>query len=177
MHEKAEKAVENLFGEFLQAVLVETEKDALKTIEFLNQNKFGRVAVLVQSSKFKVQSSKPKTKNQKLKSFRFLGFPTIWQKHLSEIFPREMSAEFVENFEKLKIKPNENFVNFEGDLNFGGKLFVGGKAQTNEKNSSLLAFKRELRELDAATAKLSKEIEKTEKETEKARKILAEKEE
>ena len=35
--EKAEKAVENLFGSFLQAVIVETEADARKTIGFLNQ--------------------------------------------------------------------------------------------------------------------------------------------
>ncbi len=177
VEEKAEKAVENLFGSFLQAVIVETEKDALKTIEFLNQNKFGRVAVLVQSSKFKVQSSKTKNQKPKTKIGSLLGISDEFAKTLSDIFPREMSAEFVEDFEKLKVKTNENFVNSEGDLNFGGKLFVGGKAQTNEKNSSLLAFKRELRELDSATAKLSKEIERTEKETEKARKILAEKEE
>ncbi|MEO6589663.1 MAG: chromosome segregation protein SMC [Pyrinomonadaceae bacterium] len=178
VEEKAEKAVENLFGNYLQAVIVETEKDALKTLEFLNQNKFGRVAVLVQSSKSKVQSSKSKTQNSKLKIQNLLGASDDLLNTLSEIFPREMSAEFVENFDKLKFKVGENYIDSEGDLNFGGKFFVGGsKVQTNEKNSSLLAFKRELRELDSATQKLSKEIEKTEKETEKARKILAEKEE
>ncbi|CAN5826296.1 hypothetical protein BH20ACI4_BH20ACI4_32860 [soil metagenome] len=177
VEEKAEKAVENLFGAYLQAVIVETEKDALKTLEFLNQNKFGRVAVIVQSAKCIVQSSKTKTQNSKLKIQNLLGISDEFAKTLSEIFPREMAAEFVENFEKVKIKTDANFVNSEGDLNFGGKLFVGGKAQTNEKNSSLLAFKRELRELDSATAKLAKEIEKAEKETERARKVLAEKEE
>ncbi len=175
VEEKAEKAVENLFGNYLQAVIVETEQDALKTLEFLNQNKFGRVALLVQSAKCKVQSSK--TQNSKLKIQNLLGVSDELAETLSEIFPREMAAEFVDDFSKIKIKANENYVDAEGDVNFGGKLFVGGKAQTNEKNSSLLAFKRELRELDSATQKLSKEIEKAEKETEKARKILAEKEE
>ena len=175
--EKAEKAVENLFGAFLQAVLVETEKDALKTIEFLNQNKFGRVAILVFNAKAQGRKDAKVNKKGKENVLNLIGVSSDLAKTLSEIFPREMSAEFVETFAKLKIKPTENYVDAEGDLNFGGKLFVGGKVQTNEKNSSLLAFKRELRELDAATAKLAKEIEKAEKETEKARKILSEKEE
>lgn len=177
VEEKAEKAIENLFGNYLQAVIVESEKDALKTIEFLNQNKFGRVAVLVQSAKRKVQSSKAKTLNSKSKIENLIGVSDELAETLAEIFPREMSAEFVEDFANSKLKASENYVDSEGDLNFGGKLFVGGKAQTNEKNSSLLAFKRELRELDSATQKLSKEIEKAEKESEKARSFLSEKEE
>ena len=79
VEEKAEKAVENLFGNYLQAVIVETEKDALKTIEFLNQNKFGRVAVLVQSSKSKVSKfQNQKSKTQKPKSDRFSEYQTIY---------------------------------------------------------------------------------------------------
>ncbi len=177
VEEKAEKAVENLFGAYLQAVIVETEKDALKTIEFLNQNKFGRVAILVFNAK--AQSGKDAKVNKKGKEsvMNLLGVSSDLANMLAEIFPREMSAEFVENFKKSKIKPNENFVSSDGDLNFGGKLFVGGKAHTNEKNFSLLAFKRELRELDSAVQKFSKEIERAEKESEKARKVLAEKEE
>ena len=65
----------------------------------------------------------------------------------------------------------------EGDLAFGRKLFVSGKANANEKNSSLLAFKRELRELETAVKNLTKETEKAEKETAKARAKLAEREE
>ncbi len=177
VEEKAEKAVENILGNYLQAVIAETETDALKTIEFVNQNKFGRVAILVFNAK--TQSEKDAKVNKKVEEniLELIGVSSDLAKTLSEIFPREMSAEFLDNFDSLKSKPDENFVNSEGDLNFGGKLFVGGKAQTNEKNSSLLAFKRELRELGAATQKLSKEIEKNENETEKARKILAEKEE
>jgi len=177
VEEKAEKAVENLFGAFLQSVIVESENDALKTIEFLNQNKFGRVAILVQSSKLKVQGSKTAAQSPKPKIQNLIGVSDELAETLSEVFPREMSMEFVEDFAKSNLKASENYVDSEGDLNFGGKLFVGGKAQTNEKNSSLLAFKRELRELDSATQKLSKEIERTENETEKARKILSEREE
>ncbi len=66
--EKAEKAVENLFGNFLQTVLVESAEDARKTIEFLNKNNVGRISVLVQSSKSEVQSPKSKVKVQNPKT-------------------------------------------------------------------------------------------------------------
>jgi chromosome segregation protein len=177
VEEKAEKAVENLFGAFLQTVLVETEEDARKTIEYLNKNNVGRIAVLIQNSKFKIQNSKPKTKNRKPKIADFLNISEDFAVVLEEIFTREMSAQVVEDFDEIKVKSDENFVNLDGDFVFGGKLFVGGKANSNEKNSSLLAFKRELRELEKQSEKLAKETEKSEKETEKARRILTEKEE
>ena len=161
----------------MQAILVQSEKDALKTIGFLNQNNFGRVAVLVVSSKVQIPNSKSKTQNSKSKIGNLLGVSDELAKTLAEIFPREMAAELVEDFEKLKSKNGESFVSADGDLNFGGKLFVGGTPQTGEKNSSLLAFKRELRELESASQKLSKEIEKAEKSAEKSRRNLAEKEE
>ncbi len=186
--EKAEKAVENLFGAFLQTILVESEDAARKTIRFLNENKLGRIALLVQSpkskvqspkaevqsSKFKVQSSNTKNQSQKIKDF--LGVSAEFVELLAEIFPREMNAQLVESFENLNIKDNEIFVTFDGDLAFGGKLLVCGKVNASEKNTSLLAFKRELRELAGGVEKLNKEIEKAAKETAKAREVLAEKE-
>jgi chromosome segregation protein len=177
--EKAEKAVENLFGAFLQTILVESEKDALKTIEYLNKNNFGRIAVLVFSGQRSAVSKKqrPKTKDQKPKIADFLGVSDDFAATLEEVFPQEMSARLVEDLDKIKAKTGESFVDFEGDFVFGGKLFVSGKANSNEKNSSLLAFKRELRELEKQSEKLSKEIERAESETEKARANLAEQEE
>ena len=177
VEEKAERAVENLFGAFLQTVLVETEADARKTIDYLNANNVGRIAVLVQSSKLKSQSSKPKAKNQKPKIADLLGVAPDFAAALETVFPREMSAQLVADFEGIKIQTDESLVNFEGDLNYGGLLFVGGKAGSGEKNSSLLAFKRELRELEKRSEKLAAETEKSEKETEKARANLTEREE
>ncbi len=174
--ERAEKAVENLFGSYLQTVLVESEEAARKTIRYLNENNLGRIAVLVQSSKFKVQSSKPKTENRKSQIANFLGTNADFIELLAKTFPREMAARLVEDLEKLNAKYDETFVSFDGDLNFGGKLFVGGKANANEKNASLLAFKRELRELGNATEKLSEEVAKAEKDASKTREILVEKE-
>ena len=176
--ETAEKAVENLFGNYLQTVLVESEADALKTIRYLNENNLGRLSVLVQSSKSKVQSPKSgkKIADQTSQISNLIGVSDDFAELLMQVFPREMAANLIEKFDKTNAETDEILVNHNGDLNVGGKLFVGGKANANEKNTSLLAFKRELRELEKAITTLNAEIEISEKKSEKARKILTEKE-
>ncbi|CAN5681457.1 chromosome segregation protein SMC [soil metagenome] len=187
--EKAEKAVENLFGSFLQTILVESVEDAQKTISFLNENNLGRISILVLSpvkaqrrkgaeieGKSGIKDQKPKTKDRKPKTEGFLGISDEIAEILMEVFPREMSAQIVGNLDEIKAETDEIFATFDGDLNFGGKLFVSGKSNANEKNTSLLAFKRELRELKTNSEKFGKEIEKAGKETEKVRLSLVEKE-
>ncbi|MEP7039190.1 MAG: chromosome segregation protein SMC, partial [Acidobacteriota bacterium] len=177
--EKAEKAVENLFGNFLQTVLVKSAEDARKTIAYLNENNVGRIAVLVFDAKTQrrkdAKNNNQRSNNKERNIENSLGISDEFAEFLEEIFPREMSAKLIEDFEYSE-KSDEIFATFTGDLNFGGKLFVGGKANANEKNNSLLAFKRELRELRSNSETLSEEIKKAEKETEKVRKILVEKE-
>ena len=174
--ERAEKAVESLFGSYLQSVLVETEADAHKTLAYLTANNIGRIAVLVvkriSDSKFQISNSKPKNRIAHL-----IGISDDFAEILTATFPREMAAELVENFDNATSENDNIFVSFEGDLLIGGKLFVGGKTNTNDKNSSLLAFKRELRELEKDANKLGIEIEKSQAETENARKVLSEREE
>ena len=172
VEKQAEKAVENIFGSFLQAILVDSEADANKILEYLNDNKLGRTAILVQSSKFKVQSSKAGNQKPKTSLINYLGVSEDFAELLKQTFPRETAAQIVENLEKVKAEINEFYVTFGGDLLINGKLFVSGR--TNEK--SVLSFKRELRELAGESAKLSKEVEKAEKETSKARRILEDKE-
>ncbi len=188
--EKVEKAVENLFGAFLQTVLVESETDAQKTVEYLKKSNLGRIAVLVfpaKSQSRKVAKSEPRAaatglnnttefSNPKSKIQDLLGVSDDFAEVLAEVFPREMSLELVENLSDKIAESNVNLIDSEGDFIFGGKLFVSGKTNANEKNSSLLAFKRELRELETTIKDLTKETEKSEKETEKARRNLAEKE-
>lgn len=174
--EQAEKAVENLFGNYLQTVLVESEEAARKTIRFLDENNLGRISVLVENRKSKIGNQKSKIDKRKQKTEDVLGTTDEFVALLEQVFPREMSAQLTESLEKIKAKDAEVFVTFGGDLNFGGKLFVGGKHNASEKNISLLAFKRELRELAGMAEKLNREIEKAEKEANKARAILAEKE-
>ncbi len=171
--ERAEKAVENLFGSYLQTILVASEDDARLTIRFTNENNLGRISILVCNSKSKVQSPKSKIQNE---IANFIGVSEEFAGLLAIGFSREMAARLVDDFEKSKAKNGEIYVGLGGDLNVGGKLFVGGRQNANEKNTSLLAFKRELRELENAVKKLSVEVEKAEKNTSKAREILVEKE-
>jgi len=186
VEEHAEKAVENLFGNFLQTVLVATETEARKVSKYLNENNVGRIGILVSGRQSAVSSQQNKKDAKKVPSSKFqnpkskiqnlIGVSDDFADFLIEIFPREMSARVVENLDEIKTETTENFATFEGDLVVGGKLFVSGKAQRDEKNTSLLAFKRELRTLKTQNESLSKEIEKAEKETEKSRRILSEKE-
>lgn len=179
--EKVEKAIENLFGVYLQTVLVENEKDAQKIIRYLRENNLGRISILIKNSKIKVQNSESKIQNLKSKVQSsqikgFLGTSKEFAELLEETFPREMTAQLIENFDRAENKVDKMFINFDGDLSFGGKFFVVGKQNANEKNNSLLAFKRELRELKTVCQKLQKDIQKAENEANKTRRILAEKE-
>ncbi|MDQ3181158.1 MAG: chromosome segregation protein SMC, partial [Acidobacteriota bacterium] len=199
--EKAEKAVENLFGNFLQTVLVESAEDARKTIAYLNENNIGRIAILVFNARseppapaggfsernqenypqintdrhrFENKGQRSKDKERNLKDF--LGVSDEVAELLNEIFPREMAAQITENLDETKAESDEVFATFDGDLNFGGKLFVSGKPNANEKKISLLAFKRELRELETNSTVLGKKIEKAETGAERARFNLTKKE-
>lgn len=176
VEERAERAVENLFGTYLQAVLVETETDARQTFSYLNENNIGRIPVLVaESPKSKVQSPKSNKTNSNIAEL--IGVSEDFSAILKTLFPREMSAELVEKIEEVEEKSDGVFVDLVGNLLIDGKLFVGGKANANEKNNSLLAFKRELRELETLTENLAKDVESAERETEKVRKKVSEAEE
>jgi len=157
----------------LQTVLVESAEDARKTIAYLNENNLGRIAILVFNAKTQRRKD-AKDKEQTIKDF--LGVSDDLAEILTEVFPREMAAQIVEDLNKAKVNSDEIFADFDGDMNFGGKLFVSGKLNKGEKNSSLLAFKRELRELKTKSELSGKEIERAETETERARLYLTEKE-
>ncbi|MEZ5346216.1 MAG: chromosome segregation protein SMC [Pyrinomonadaceae bacterium] len=170
--QKAEKAVENLFGNYLQTVLVKSEKDAQKVVNFLNGNNLGRIPVLIFDPK--LESGSVSGSGDSISSF--LGVSKAFEDALSKIFPREMSAQVIENVEKINGKKADIFLTLNGDLVIGGKLYISGNSNAGEKNSSLLAFKRELRELAKDFERSKRETESAEKNYEKTREILASKE-
>ncbi len=145
--ERAEKAVESLFGSFLQTVLVETESDARKTARYLADNNLGRIAVLV-AGKLNGEKPRPAT-NPTDRIAELLGAPADLLALLAEVFPREMGARTIESLAESGASL-DSVVDAHGDIAFGGKLFIAGRSNAGEKNASLLAFKRELRELEAA---------------------------
>jgi chromosome segregation protein len=171
---KVEKAVELIFGNELQAVLVKTAADAKKVSQWLRENNVGRVNILVKNG---VSGVKSITKLSNPILMDFLGVTDDYREALLNAFPREMTSQVVESIGVASNNIDENFVSFDGDLCFGGTLFVSGKHNTNEKNTSLLAFKRELRELQSTNKSLTKNLAIAEAKVEEQKLNFAAKEE
>ncbi len=169
---KLEKAVENLFGNYLQTILVKSEKDAKLVVKFLNNNNLGRIPVLVFDPK--TQSGAAAAKNGGSVA-EFLGVSKDFVKALEDVFPREMAAKVVETVDNVNGK-GDVYLTLDGDLVIGGKLFISGSPNEGGKNSSLLAFKRELRGLEKGFKISKNEIEKATRSFESTQEILAQKE-
>lgn len=174
VEERAERAVESLFGGYLQTVLVESNADAAKVSKWVSENDTGRIATFVIGrSKFE----KTTASNGGSTIADQLGASPDLTAALSSVFPREMSAELVESLEAKEKKDADILIDYNGNTIIGGRLFVGGNPAADEKNSSLLAFKRELTGLSKAVDKLSKEIGKAEAKCQIDRGVLVDKEE
>jgi chromosome segregation protein len=171
---RIEKAVELIFGNDLQAVLVKNAAEAKKVSAWLKENNVGRISILAKEGGSK-QSSPAKSSHPMF--LDLLGVSADYRDALISGFPREMSSQVVESLNDISTQSGENFVTFDGDFCFGGNYFVSGKHNTNEKNTSLLAFKRELRELEATSKNLTKDLGIAEARVEEDRKLFTEREE
>ncbi len=172
VNKNAEKAIENLFGSYLQTILVRSESDAHKVVKFLSSKNLGRIPVLVFDPAIE-NGSKSSDRNS---VSGLLGVSRNFEDALANIFPREMSAAVVDSADKINGKKADIIITLNGDLVIGGKLYISGNVNSGEKNSSLLAFKRELRELANGFDKSRREKEQAEQAAEKTQGILAEKE-
>lgn len=170
--EAAEKAVENLFGPFLQTVLVASEGDARRVSAWLRSNDIGRVAILVAP-----ENSVELPAGNRSSITEHLGVSGEFAAILRAVFPREMAARVVDRLDDLTAGPDEIIVALDGDILFGGKLLVSGKAAPNEKNASLLAFKREMQTLAGLAEQLSGDVAASEASCNAARLVLVAKEE
>ncbi len=173
--ERAEKAVESLFGNYLQAVLVESEEDARKISGWIRSNDIGRTAVVVIPGGD--PGGKQATNSNGTTIEDLIGVDENLAAVLRQVFPREMAARIVDSFDDAESHYDEILIDLDGDVFIRGLLFIGGKIAANEKNASLLAFKRELNQLERDAGNLSSEIEKAERTVAESRKTLEEKEE
>lgn len=173
--ERAEKAIENLFGSLLQTVVVDSVEDAKKVSAWLTTRKAGRIAVLAAPGEFAIRSgSAVDATGTKVEDI--LGAPDALVAALRDVFPRELSAEFVDSFDSLNGHPG-TFVDLEGSMRIGGRFFISGDEVTDEQNASLLAFKRELSGLSKALDILTTDVESAHARSEADRKALVESEE
>ena len=154
---EAETAVESLFGPFLEAVIVDSLADAKRVSSWLSANDIGRTAMVVLPKGAASASEIPIRDGGSIADT--LGVSDEVATVLREIFPREMSARLVREFDESSAGSGQTQVNYDGDLLLGGRLLVGGKRKSTGKNDSLLAFKRELNQLGKDTKKLADDIE------------------
>src|SRR5947209_9618816 len=146
---KWERAVQTLFGPLLQTVIVENLDDAKRTAAWLQSNEIGRNAILI------VPTSNDGYQlfgEQRSSLEEILGVDVAFGQLLREAFPREMSAELVETFDGHQPQNGSVLVDAAGNILFGSRLMISGNPSADAKNSSLLAFKRELLELDQDAA-------------------------
>jgi len=171
---KWERAVETLFGPLLQTVIVENFADANRTSEWLRANEIGRNAILIvptENDGFDLFGNQPNALEQ------ILGIDPAFGQLLREAFPQQMSAELVEAFDGRESSAGKVLVDPAGNILYGSRLMISGNPSADAKNSSLLAFKRELLELDQEAERLSAEIIFAETNVDRARVELAEREE
>ncbi len=143
---EAETAVETLFGDFLEAVVVESLDDAKRLSTWLKANDIGRTAMIIL----------PKTATRE--NDTVLGMSDTIADHLGvsgeladalrQVFPREMSARLVKDLDQQDAAVGNVLINYDGDMLLGGRMFVAGNRKSTGTNESLLAFKRELNQLE-----------------------------
>ena len=171
--EQAEIALEMLLGPFLQTVLVSDPAAAAKVTKWAAENKVGRVSTLVVDQAGIDKAAEP---DPSARTFADrIGAAADLKKTLRSVFPREMSAVFVEDLQNTD--GAELAINSRGEMVVGGRLFIGGTGDGSEKNASLLAFKRELAGLGRAVEKLDKKIASAEADVERDRLAVAGQEE
>ena len=169
-----ERAIETLFGPLLQTVIVESLDEARRTAAWLQANEIGRNAILIvppENDGFDLFGRERRMLEE------ILGIDTAFGQLLQDAFPREMSANLVESLNGELPQDGSVVVDAAGNILYGSRLMISGNPSVDAKNSSLLAFKRELLELEDETTRLSGELAGAAASVEKARLELAEHEE
>ncbi|MFZ1702436.1 MAG: chromosome segregation protein SMC [Pyrinomonadaceae bacterium] len=167
---EAETAVETLFGTFLEAVVVESVADAKRVSEWLKSNEIGRTAMIILPTTAAVKADAVGKKGDTIGEC--LGVSDDLATALRQIFPREMSARLVDELSEKSAADGQIQINAEGDMLLGGRLFVGGSRAAEGQNESLLAFKRELSQLEKDCSRIAKDISSATAKVEKSREQL-----
>jgi chromosome segregation protein len=163
-----EKAIESILGDFLQTILVSSEEDALKLVEYVTTENLGCSILCLQPNSKKTDRIKNETANENSKVLNLLGVDEDLAETLKEVLKREVDAELVSDIWTAN-GCSEISINSNGDFTIAGKLFVIGK-QANSK--SLLRFKRKLKLLEEESLALEKSILETSKQLESAQTLL-----
>ncbi|HZH90028.1 MAG TPA: chromosome segregation protein SMC [Pyrinomonadaceae bacterium] len=181
-----EHAVESIFGSYLQTVIVPTPDDAFRAAAWLEANNAGRATFLVAG----LHGASAETDNDYLARGTFaddvmtglrlgdlLGAPREIASVLARTLPREMSARLSDDLEgamSLSFSTGDMCVTPRGEWVAGGQLVGAGNPHAVEEGTGLLAFKREMRELESRAADLASEVVSAEDSVSAARARLVE---
>ena len=185
---KWERAVEGVLGSSLQAIVVPTPDDAVRAAQWLRENGGGRASFLVaglHGGSDEIDTLVCKLDERSALSISFsgevpvdlcisdlLGAPRELVTVLRRILPHRMNARLAVNLEDAMTKSiasGEMYVTMNGDWIVGGQFVNAGDARDLEEGAGLLAFKRELRELEGRSEVLLSEVEGAEQGVRQAR--------
>jgi chromosome segregation protein len=181
---KWERAVEGVLGSSLQSIVVPTPEDAVRAAQWLRENNGGRASFLVAGLHGGSDEAEPalltttlacsleerpalangQTENfrEDLRISELLGAPQQVITVLKRTLPQKMNARLAANLDQAmlqSIATGETYVTLNGDWIASGQFVSAGDARDLEEGAGLLAFKRELRELEARALALAGEVE------------------
>lgn len=186
---KWERAVEGVLGSSLQSIVVPTPDDAARAAQWLRENNGGRASFLVAglhggSDESNALACKVEERpalsisfahepiDDNLKIADLLGAPRELVSVLNRTLPDKMNARLASNLDDAMTKSlatGEVFVTLNGDWVASGQFVSAGDARAMEQGAGLLAFKRELRELEARASALQTEAKVAEEAAAQAR--------
>jgi chromosome segregation protein len=175
---KWERAVEGILGSSLQAIVVPTPDDAVRAAQWLRENNGGRASFLVAGlhggseeldtltcrleERPSLSTSLPEDVREDLRISDLLGAPQQLITVLKRTLPQKMNARLAASLEDAMAKSiatGEMYVTLNGDWIASGQFVNSGDARDVEEGAGLLAFKRELRELEIRAEALGREVE------------------
>ncbi|MEP6922082.1 MAG: chromosome segregation protein SMC [bacterium] len=190
---KWERAVEGVLGSSLQSVIVPTPDDAARAAQWLRENNSGRASFLVaglHGASDEVDTLTCKLEERSALSLSYgsedldnlrisdlLGAPRELMPVLLRTMPQRMNARLATNLDDAmtrSLATGEVYVTLNGDWVASGQFVSAGDARAIEEGAGLLAFKRELRELESRSEVLRSELGSAQEAARQARTLLVE---
>ena len=180
-----ERAVEAVFGPHLQAVIVPTPEDAVRASLWLRENGAGRATFLVVGLHGASRNEEPhavgatalEEEGVEKRLGDLLGTTDEIKRALEKALRREMGTRLAEDLDQaltLSLVAGLPYVTRDGDWVVGGTLINSGALQgASSQGDSLLAFKREMRELEAQASELERELASEEEHERQAQKRVS----
>ncbi|HYO63420.1 MAG TPA: chromosome segregation protein SMC [Pyrinomonadaceae bacterium] len=187
-----ERAVEAVLGPVLQTVIVPTPDDALRAAAWLQESGAGRATFLVAglhgasvddeaaesaSSVGEAGLNGEAAKMSAPRIAELLGATPEIVSVLERTLPRELNARVAAGLEEAVMRSLETgdvYATLDGEWVSGGQLIGAGGTVASGEGTGLLAFKREIRELEARRTELEAELLTTGQAAERARARLSE---